>query len=294
MRPPAHERDVEADPNVPSGKLRGWIVLGRPGDGTRNLKTVPTSLASLANLQEIDLSANVLTGPLPGAPMPAWANKLTGKRAFKAKAAAIMAQSSMRKKLSLVGNAAAAEAAARAPAANAAGGEGVAKAAAPSLPLNKATSTLLTSSSSSGLSSFVLPGAPKKEEVPPPLGWACASTLRVLKLQANRFSGPLPEAMSELSALEVLRLDGNKFTGHLPLACFACAAASSSSSYGADGTSNNSSNAMAKPSTNTRHSTGLAPWHRLIDLRLGGGNSFDGPLPPHLGDACPSLEVGRC
>ena len=97
--------------------------------------------------------------------------------------------------------------------------------------------------------------------------------------------------MSELSALEVLRLDGNKLTGTLPLACFACAA--SSSSHGArsstpDNANNNSNNIMAM----TRKSTGLAPWHRLIELRLGGGNSFDGPLPPHLGDACPSLEVG--
>lgn len=212
--------------------------------------------------------------------MPAWANKLTGKRAFKAKAAAIMAHNSLKNKMSFAGKSAADSA-----------GAGI---GGPPVPLNASTSSapLPSPSSSSGLSSLQFARAPKKEEVPPPLGWACAGTLRILKLQANRFTGPLPEAMSEFSALEVLRLDGNKFTGNLPLACFACAAAASSSavssSHGVSSTSSNSSKSITAIGS---RNTGLAPWHRLIELRLGGGNSFDGPLPPHLGDACPSLEV---
>jgi hypothetical protein len=105
-----------------------------------------------------------------------------------------------------------------------------------------------------------------------PLGWQFASSLLVLKLHANRFTGPLPPALSELTAVEVVRLDGNKLTGNLPMGCF--------------------EGGRRSPGSSGQLGSQLAPWHRLRELRLGGGNSLTGPLPPHLGEACPSLEVG--
>mmetsp|Transcript_2923 Transcript_2923/g.6557 ORF Transcript_2923/g.6557 Transcript_2923/m.6557 type:complete len:965 (+) Transcript_2923:121-3015(+) len=208
VRPPGHERNVEEAPVTPAGRLFGWVLDGRNAHmGGKDLKASPgqekgaqafgggkgagakvfgaatrKGLGGLPNLTSLDLSHNVLSGPLPGGEPKPWPplDDLAEEQ-----------REAEERKLRVVHGEVAGV------------GEGEA---------GKGLE-LKTPPPLAGDATPEPRSPPPLTAVARPLGLACAASLRVLSLARNRLTGPLPLAMSELGSLEHLRLEGNLLTG---------------------------------------------------------------------------------